>query len=155
MLLLSGIADNKQQAINMLYDALNTKRALDKLGQIIAAQGGNAKVVYDTSLMPRAKYIESIFASVGGFLSAVDCRGLGVAAGELGAGRITKDDSIDLSVGFILKKRIGDRIEKGNELFEIHANDKNKMQDVKSKLEGCLIVSKSAEKPILIYDSVF
>lgn len=155
MLIMAKIADNKKQADDMLTGALKTKRALDKLGQIIDSQGGDGNVVYDTSIMPRANYIESIFAKKSGYLSAVNCRGLGSAAGELGAARIKKQDSIDPSVGFLIKKRIGDRIEKGDELFEIHANDKDKLLAAKHKLEGYLTLSKSAKKPILLYDSIF
>ncbi len=155
MLMMADIAKSALQAEDMLSDALGSKRALEKLGEIIEAQGGDKNVVYDTSLMPRAKYIENVFASSGGYLSAVDCRGLGIAAGELGAGRIKKQDSIDPAVGFIIKKRIGDFIEIGDELFEIYANDKNIANAVKNKLEGYLTLSQRAKKPRLIYDYIF
>ncbi|MDD5016627.1 MAG: thymidine phosphorylase [Eubacteriales bacterium] len=154
MLQMSGIAQNETAAFYMLDEALCTKRALDKLGEIIAAQGGDSRVIRDTSLMPRAQYTGNMTATTSGILSAVDCRGLGLAVQELGAGRAKKEDSIDLSVGFIMKKRIGDRIEKDDILFEIYANDKNKLISVKQKLIGCLKIADSAKKPVLICDSI-
>ena len=154
MLCLSGIAQNKDQAMDMLLDALRKKCALNKLGEIIAAQGGNARVIDDTTLMPRAQIVETLTADFDGVLSAVDCRGLGVAAQTLGAGRQKKDDTIDLSVGFIIKKRIGDRVKKGDVLFEIHANDQEKLSSVRQKLPGCLTISDRADKPILIYEYI-
>lgn len=154
MLCMANIAKSPQHAQEKLQEALDTKSALRQLGKIISAQGGDSRVVLDASLMPHAKYIEEIKAKTDGFLSAVDCRGLGISAQELGAGRIKKEDTIDPYVGFILKKRIGDRIEKDDVLFEVHASDQNKLQSVQQKLQNCLQISQSAQRPPLIYDSV-
>ncbi len=154
MLCLANLAGNTAEAKVMLTDALHSGSALHKLGEIITAQGGNARVTQDTSLMPRAKLISAVSAPRGGIVSAFDCRGLGLAAGALGAGRLTKDDTIDLCTGFILKKRIGDAVKPGETLFEIHANDSKKMAQAQRALIGCITISDSAKKPPLIYDSI-
>lgn len=154
MLMLSGLAGSEDEANAMLTDALKSGRALAKLGQIIEAQGGNKRITGDLSLMPQAKYIETITATKSGVLAAVDCRGLGTAAGALGAGRQTKEDMIDLSVGFVVKKRIGDSVEAGDVLFEVHANDADKLAQAKQTLPECLTFSQSIHKPTLICDIV-
>jgi len=152
MLLLGGIAKEQAAAEDMLTDALVSGRGLHKLAEIIQAQGGDKRVAEDTSLMPRAKYIENVAAENTGVLSEVDCKGLGMIAGGLGAGRLTKDDDIDLSVGFIVRKRIGDNVEKGDVLFEVHANDPGRLETAKKALPRCFTLAKTAEKPQLICD---
>ena len=150
MLCLAGLAKDENFASAMLTETLLSGRALEKLGDIIAAQGGDSCVIHDTSLMPRARIIFPMRAEAEGFLSATDCKGLGEAAGLLGAGRITKDDTIDPAVGFIVKKRIGDAVKKDDVLFEIHANDEAKLKDAVSRLYQCVTISGSAQPPQLI-----
>ncbi len=154
MLILAGIAPDDDSAKTMLYDVLHSGRALTKLGDIIAAQGGDRRVIYDTSLMPRARIVAPLCSCVDGVLSATDCKGLGEAAGILGAGRITKDDAIDPAVGFIIKKRIGDAISKGDVLFEIHANDETKQKEAADKLMSCLTLASQSQPPLLIHGRV-
>lgn len=154
MLMLAGIAKDEESAGEMLDAALSSGRALEKLGQLFEAQGGDKNVINDTSLLPRAALKENVFADKTGFISSMDCRGLGTAAGELGAGRVKKDDVIDLSVGFIMKNRIGDRVSKGDVLCEVHANDNKKLLSAKRKISSCIDISDSAEKPALICDRI-
>ncbi len=154
MLILAGIAPNDDSAKTMLYDVLHSGRALTKLGDIIAAQGGDRRVIHDTSLMPRARIVAPLCSCVDGVLSATDCKGLGEAAGILGAGRITKDDAIDPAVGFIIKKRIGDAISKGDVLFEIHANDETKQKEAADKLMSCLTLASQSQPPLLIHGRI-
>ena len=150
MLVMGGMAQNEPQAQDMLADALHSGRSLDILSRIIAAQGGDSRVVHDTSLMPQANIHHTVTARQSGYLSAVDCRSLGLCAGQLGAGRLTKDDVIDPSVGFICRKRIGDRIDTGDVLFDVHANDETKLADVLPRLESCLSIGNKTKKPPLI-----
>lgn len=154
MLKLAGIAENESAALKMLENALSSGRALDKLGEIISAQGGNADVVRDVSLLPRAAFIDNVHADKEGYLSEVDCRALGTAASLLGAGRIKKDDSIDLSVGFIMKKRIGDRINRGDKLCEVHANDKYKLEQAKRDISNCITITHETTSTVLIYEYI-
>lgn len=152
MLCLSGLAENSSEAMDMLKCALESKRSLNKFGEIIKAQGGNPDVINDTSLLPKAKYIENVSAQKSGFLSKVNCKELGIAAGELGAGRLKIDDTIDLSVGFIMKKRIGDAVTAGEVICEVHSNDKNKLNTAIKNISDAVFISNKAEKPVLIYD---
>ena len=150
MLVMGGITSNNAKATNLLNDALHSGHARDVLKNIIDAQSGDSRVVDDTSLMPRAPIVHTITAKESGYLTGVDCRGLGLAAGQLGAGRITKDDKIDLRVGFICHKRIGDRIEAGDTLFSIHAASEDKLAEVLPMLESCLTIGNDPQKPTLI-----
>ncbi len=150
LLCLGGAASSGELARNMLRESLNNGKALEKLGEIIAAQGGDPHVIRDTSLMPRARIIHTVSASSDGVVSSMDCRGLGEAAGALGAGRVTKDDIIDPAVGFIVKKRIGDQVSKGDALFEIHANSEEKLKEAIRTLPHCVTITDSANKPELI-----
>ncbi len=152
LLCLGNIASSEVEARSLLEDALRSGRALTKLGEIIAAQGGDARVVQDTSLMPRAHIIHTLAAEADGVISSMDCRGLGEAAGALGAGRVTKDDVIDPAVGFIVKKRIGDKVSKGDALFEIHANNEAKLKEALRSLPLCITISDNVQIPELILD---
>jgi pyrimidine-nucleoside phosphorylase len=154
MLTLAGLADGEKAATEKLKYVLESEQGLEKLGQIIAAQGGNAEVIRDTSLMPKAAYVENVYADKSGYLSEADCRGLGTAACMLGAGRLKKDDNVDLSVGFIMKKRIGDSVAAGDALCEVHANDKEKLAQAKKDILGCLKIADKAKKPTLIYEHI-
>lgn len=153
-LCLADKARTLDEAQDMLLEALSSGRALRKLGDIIAAQHGDARVTEDITLMPRARMISPVVATRSGVVSAFDCRGLGIAAGALGAGRLKKEDAIDLTVGFMLKKRIGDAVKQGEALFEIHANDTEKLKQAERALSGCVTISDDARKPMLIYDTV-
>lgn len=155
MLRLAGISESENDAKEMLIESLQTKRALKKLGEIIKAQGGNENVIYDTSLMPRAKYVEDLRCQKSGVVNSIKCRQLGIAAGELGAGRLKIGDVIDLCVGFIMKKRIGDNVAAGEPICEIHADSEAKLKEAKENILNSVIISANAEKPALICDRIF
>jgi pyrimidine-nucleoside phosphorylase len=154
MLCLSGLAASQVEAKKQLSEALRSGRALRKLSEIISAQGGDPRVTEDASRMPKAPVITTVAANRGGVVSAFDCRGLGLAAGALGAGRQKKDDVIDLTVGFLLKKRVGDAVKPGDALFEIHASSAAKAKEAEQSLLDCVTISGSAQKPTLIYGTV-
>lgn len=154
MLCLSSLAASQDEAKKQLSEALRSGSALKKLSEIISAQGGDPRVTEDASRMPKAPVITTVVANRSGVVSAFDCRGLGLAAGALGAGRQKKDDIIDLTVGFLLKKRVGDAVQQGEALFEIHASSAAKAKEAEQSLLGCVTISDSAQKPTLIYGTV-
>jgi pyrimidine-nucleoside phosphorylase len=119
---LSGDADHARATLNRLRDSGEGAR---KLEELVAAQEGDARVVGDTGLLPRAPYVVPFAADADGprWVEAADARGIGDAALELGAGRKTKSDPVDPAVGIVLRARIGDRVEPGQPLADIHARD--------------------------------
>ncbi|MBK8781241.1 MAG: thymidine phosphorylase [Anaerolineales bacterium] len=105
--------------------------ALEALRVLVQAQGGDVSYVDDVSKFERAKYVEVVNAPRNGFISQVHARIVGEASVALGAGRAKKSDSIDHAVGFIIHKKVGDQVQEGEPLFEIHANDKAKLDEAR------------------------
>lgn len=123
-----GMAADAEEARNMLKSVIEDGTALDKLADFIEAQGGDRKEVYDTSLLKRAAIIEEIPSPEEGYIKKIVCDEIGICSLMLGGGRETKESEIDLSVGLVLKKKVGDYVKKGEPLAVIHANDRIKME---------------------------
>ena len=107
-------------------------RDREKFRILVQAQGGDVSYVDDISRFERAKYVEVVNAPRSGFISQVHARIVGEASVVLGAGRAKKSDPIDHAVGFIIHKKVGDQVAEGEPLFEIHANDEEKMAEARS-----------------------
>jgi pyrimidine-nucleoside phosphorylase len=106
--------------------------ALEKFRVLVGAQGGDVSYVDDLTKFEKAKYVEVVPAPRSGYISEVHARGVGEAAVALGAGRAKKSDSIDHAVGFIIHKKVGDLVQAGEPLFEVHANDQEKLAEARS-----------------------
>lgn len=105
--------------------------ALEKFRVLVQAQGGDVSYIDDISRFRRAKYVDVVNAPRSGFISQVHARLVGEAAVELGAGRTKKGDPIDHAVGFIIHKKVGDKVEAGELLFEIHATNETKFEEAR------------------------
>ena len=147
MLILSGIAGDEAAAREKLLGALKSGAGLHKLRQMISAQGGQGQVVEDVRLLPEARYRLPVAAARGGCLSRVDTTQVGLIAQALGAGRLTKEDVIDPAVGLVLHKRVGDRVETGETLAEIHANDREKGERAAGALLSALHIGQEQTPP--------
>ena len=102
--------------------ALDDGSALERFARMIEAQGGNPRVAEDPSaVLPRAPVVRSLIAPRSGTVTAIDAEAIGLAAGALGAGRIRKDDAIDPAVGIVIRPKIGDELETGREIGQVHA----------------------------------
>ena len=102
--------------------ALDDGSALERFARMIEAQGGDPRVVEDPSaVLPRAPVVRSLIAPRSGTVTAIDAEAIGLAAGALGAGRIRKDDAIDPAVGIVIRPKIGDELETGHEIGQVHA----------------------------------
>src|SRR5699024_8332770 len=88
----------------------------------VASQGGNPDIINHPELLPQSTYQITLKAEQSGVITGIEANELGTAAAMLGAGRATKDDHIDLSVGIILHKKIGDTVKQGDTLATIHTN---------------------------------
>ncbi|MBC7875856.1 MAG: thymidine phosphorylase [Anaerolineales bacterium] len=105
--------------------------AFEKFRVLVQAQGGDVSYVDDVSKFEQAKYVEVVNAPQSGFISQVHARIVGEASVVLGAGRAKKGDPIDHAVGFLIHKKVGDKVEAGEPLFEIHANDEAKIAEAR------------------------
>jgi pyrimidine-nucleoside phosphorylase len=146
MLLMGGRVKSKRQARRLLNDVINSGRALEKFQQIITMQNGDVKVVEDYRLLPQAKYRIDVKSPKSGYIEKIDTLAMGLLSVELGCGRRTIDDKIDYSAGFILKKKIGDKVKKGEVLVEIVGQDE-KVKAVSKKIIDAYKIGKQKVKP--------
>jgi pyrimidine-nucleoside phosphorylase len=123
MLLLVGAASSPAEARQRLEESISSGRALQKLAQVIEAQGGNPAVLDDPSVLPQAAEVEVFRASRDGVVARVEPRRIGRAILELGGGRRTIEDEIDPSVGFVIPAKPGDRVRAGEPLASVFARD--------------------------------
>lgn len=133
MLLAGGAAADDQDAEQKLRSVIEDGSALKKLADFVQAQGGDAEAVYDTSRLPKAAIVEEIIAPQGGYVSRIDCDEIGVCSLLLGGGRETKESEINLSVGLVLHKKVGDLVAAGESLATIHANDHDKLKAARER----------------------
>lgn len=141
MLLAAGKADSEKQAREKLRGVIAEGSALKKLADFVAAQGGDADMVYHPERLPRAAFTESVCAGSDGYISRIICDEVGICSLMLGGGRETKEDVIDLSVGIVFHKKKGDAVQSGDVVATLHANDKEKLAAAKSRLLRAIAVS--------------
>lgn len=135
MVVLSGKATSPLEARKILEQKMRDGTALEKFGQLIASQGGDATAVTDPDhFLPKAKYQVEVSSPKTGFISALEAEKIGLAAMHLGAGRETKEAAIDYAVGLVLNKKVGDSVHFGETVAVLHANDKHKLQAAKDQL---------------------
>ncbi len=108
--------------------------AFEKFRVLVQAQGGNVSYADDPDQLPRAEFVEVVKSPRSGWLSQVDARSVGEASVALGAGRAKKSDAVDHAVGFVIHHKVGDRVEKGEPLFAIHANDEKKQAEARERV---------------------
>lgn len=133
MLIAGGVASDEKDAEKRLQSVIENGSALKKLAEFVQAQGGDAKAVYDTTLLPKASVIEEIASVQSGYIEKIDCDEIGICSLILGGGRETKESEIDLSVGLILNKKVGDYVASGEPLAVIYANDRAKLTAAKER----------------------
>lgn len=150
MVVLAKKAETLEEAREKLQAVIDNGAAIEKFKTFLSNQGGDASVVDDPSKLPTAKYTFDLPAKTSGVVSEMVANELGIASMMLGAGRQTKEDDIDLAVGLVLHKKIGDKVEEGESLLTIHANQED-VEAVKQKLYDNITISDSAETPKLIY----
>ncbi len=127
MVLAGGLAEDDRQAENMIRKTIEDGSALEKLAEFIAAQGGDSDYVYHPQRLPEAAIVEELLSPQAGYIQGILCDEVGVCSLILGGGRETKESIIDLSVGIVLTKKVGDFVEKGDIIAYIHGNDREKI----------------------------
>jgi pyrimidine-nucleoside phosphorylase len=134
MLVLGKKAGNLDEARQMVDEALADGRAWEKFRELVEAQGGDVSYIDEPERMSKARLIETVKAPQNGWLRAVHAREVGETAVILGAGRARKGDSIDHAVGILIHAKVGDRLEKGEDLFTVHASDPDALEEAKTRL---------------------
>ncbi|PIU25377.1 MAG: pyrimidine-nucleoside phosphorylase [Candidatus Infernicultor aquiphilus] len=146
MLKLGRVTKTYQEGKNKLEKILKSGVALNKFKEMIIAQGGNSGIIDNPELLPLAKHCTKIKANKSGYIQKIDSRLVGESAMLLGAGREEKESKIDLSVGIVLKKKVGNRININEDLAEVHYNDSEKLKEAKKKLLSSFIIG--IKKPV-------
>lgn len=123
LLLSGGLAQSETQAVEMIKSAVESGRALAKLEEIIIAQGGDPRVLEDYSLLGTSSVKIPVLAETAGYVRAIDARAIGYALVRIKAGRMKVSDTLDYGAGALLIPKIGDFLEAGEPIGEIHANN--------------------------------
>jgi pyrimidine-nucleoside phosphorylase len=154
MVYLAEKASSLEEARELLENSIQEGKALETFKVFLEAQGGDASVVDDPSKLPQAKYQWELEAPEDGYVAEIVADEVGTAAMLLGAGRATKESTIDLSVGLVLRKKVGDAVKKGESLVTIYSNTEN-IEEVKQKLAKSIRISQiPVAKPTLIYETI-
>lgn len=150
MVVLGGKAKDLEEARALLKEAINNGSALERFKQFLENQDGDSSVVDDVNRLPQATYQIELPAETDGVVTEIIANEIGVASMLLGAGRQTKEDSIDLSVGIVLNKKVGDRVAQGESLLTIHAN-REQVDDVIEKSRASISISDNGSAPTLVH----
>ena len=124
MLLLGGVADDAADALARVRAAVGDGRAFLKLCELVEAQGGDPDALADPRLLPRAARTREVPAPASGLVQAVDAEAIGHAAMALGAGRARVEDRVDPAAGLVVRKKVGDPVERGEPLAVLHCGDR-------------------------------
>jgi pyrimidine-nucleoside phosphorylase len=141
MIVFSGIETDKTKAKALMADAVASGKALDKFIEFIETQGGDASYAKDVKKFKPAAHIIPVNAEEDGYVHAIKAEAIGLASMSLGGGRETFDDVIDMAVGIVLNKKVGDQIKKGEPLCYIHANDLNRAKHAEEMIRKATVIS--------------
>jgi len=156
ILLITGITDNIDKAKELAQETITNGSALNKLREMIIAQGGNPLVIDDYSLFKEAgEVIELTYQNEEVvYIESIDAEAIGIASVMLGAGRQKKEDDVDHSVGIVLNKKVGDELHNGDLIATVYANGKNTNEAVKRILDSYVLTKEYVEKPKVILDTI-
>ena len=141
MMVEAGVVWSMEEAKFELLRTIEDGSALKKLAEMVAAQGGDPSAVYDPSLLPQAAVTLEVPSEKSGYVRRIHAEQVGLISMHLGGGRVTKDSEIDLSVGVVLHKKVGDTVRAGESLGTIFASSADKAQEAARMLLDCFELS--------------
>ena len=150
MVVLAKQASTLDEAREYLTQSIESGKALEKFKTFISNQGGDVSIIERPDSLEDAKYKIEYTAQKDGFISEMVANEIGVASMMLGAGRQTKEDVIDLSVGIVLNKKVGDKVKAGESILTIHSNKEN-IDDIFDKLNESIRIDSESHTPTLIH----
>ena len=145
MIQLAGKGDDIEKNKVKLLENIKNGKAYDKFLELVQNQGGDITYLQDLNKLPKANYIEPIYSIKEGYIKEINSKEIGKLSCMLGAGRNKKEDSIDSSVGIVLNKKVTDFVQKNEPLAYIHANNEEKLEEVKKILKDVILIE--GEKP--------
>lgn len=141
MIFAGGRAEDPTAGYEMAQHALASGEAYQKMKAFVLAQGGNPHVLEDYTGFKKARYSAICTSKMSGYVSSIEADRIGLASLHLGAGRRTKEDTIDISAGLLLKKKVGDLIGEGETLAVLYADDPGKLEQGLREAENAYIIS--------------
>lgn len=148
ILLVCNIAKTEEEAMSMTIDAINSGKGLEKFKQMVAYQNGDINVIDDYSLFNVSKNtVEVVYEDDDAYVSEIDALKVGESAMLLGAGRETKESKIDMGVGIVLNKKVGDFVKSGDILATLYVNEKN-VNEAIDMLSSAYVMTNEKVEPI-------
>lgn len=141
MIVFSEIETDKAKARKLMENAVADGSAFNKFVEFIQAQGGDSSFATDISKFEPAKYVVPVEAQADGYVHALKAEAFGLASMSLGGGRETFEDVIDMAVGIVLNKKVGDEIKKGEPICYIHANDESKIKNAMEMIKAATVIA--------------
>jgi pyrimidine-nucleoside phosphorylase len=148
MLYLGGMADSPDAGKSRASEALAAGSGLDRMARLIELQGGDPSVVDDPTRIPSAPHVATLLAPVSGHVTGISPMNLGYGVVELGGGRRRMGDSVDLGVGFVLAVSVGDEVDEGGLLGEVHAADPTGLEVGLLTLKEAVSISLAPPEPM-------
>ncbi|WP_310569774.1 thymidine phosphorylase [Gemmatimonas sp.] len=148
MLVLAGVAADRDDALRRMEVAISSGRAAAKFQEIIAAQGGDPRVIDDPSILPQAAECELFLAPRDGVIAQVEPKAIGRGITALGGQRTKVEDGVDHSVGFVITARPGDIVRAGEPLATIFAKDRAGVDAGLAALRRSISIGEEAEPPL-------
>jgi pyrimidine-nucleoside phosphorylase len=146
MLRMAGVAKTDADARAKMKKAIDSGAAARKMEEIIRAQHGDPRVVADPERLPRAPHVIQIFSKLAGFVESIDSLEVGLATVSIGAGRQRTDDIIDPAVGAVLHVKVGDQVDRGDPLAEVHLRDLRDLDRVHDRIRDAFVIAKRPPK---------
>lgn len=140
MLVLADKAQDEIEARKMLITNIKNGKGIKKLEEFVSAQGGNVEYIKNPDKFLKSKYIIDVKAEKSGIITKINTEQVGIIAMMLGAGRVTKESKIDLSVGVVFNKKLNDNVSEGEILAYIHCNDLETGEKAKEELKNQIII---------------
>lgn len=147
---LAGVGKDLAEAKGMLEENIQNGKALEVFKLFIESQGGDASIIDHPERLPQAEFSVQVTAQESGYVSAIDANSIGVVSMILGAGRETKEDTIDMAAGLLIHKKVGDKVEKGEVLVTLYSNKKD-MDEAVKKTEHSFQIAAEAKPLSLIH----
>lgn len=148
MLKLSGVEEDLETAKKMLEENLNNGKAYEKFLELVKNQGGDITYIEDIDNLEETKYIEPVYSEKTGYIYNINAKEIGKLACYLGAGRVTKEDKIDKSVGIELLKKVGDKVSKDEVIAYLHINKPEQLEIAKEKIKEIIKIRKEKQEKL-------
>ena len=155
MLKLAGKGENIEENKRKIEQCIISNLAYEKFLELVEKQGGDSSYCKNTNKFKKAEKFVFAVKSEEGYIKEIKAEKIGKAACMLGAGRIRKEDKIDMTAGIVLNYKVGDYVQKGEIIATLYTNDINTIEEAKRMVEEAIIIVKEhVEKPVMILDII-